>query len=396
MRRVCRHLTAVGIRIAQHIPGKLYRHHLHAQTDAKGRNIVRPGVLCGYQFSLNAPLTETGTDDDACHSLQLRGYIVRSHSFAVDEMQSHFHIIIYTCQVQALPNTLIRILQVVFTHQSDVHLTGGTVLLVEEVMPRFHSRSLTHRNTNLPHDGSIKSLSLHTDRHLIDAGHILALHHTFQIDITERGYLHAQRVIQMALGAQHQNVGLDTHSLQFLHGMLRRLGLQLIGSLQIGHVGEMHTHRITSQLPAQLSDGLHKRGTLNVADSTAHLRDDEVKIFTFPQHPPLDFIGDVRHHLNRLTQIVATALAVYHRLIDTPCGDGVVAGSLNTRKPFIMPQVQVGLHPIHRDVAFPMFVRVQCPRVDIDIRVEFLNRHLIAACLEQFADTGGDDSLSEG
>ena len=139
VRRVCRHLTAVGIRIAQHIPGKLYRHHLHAQTDAKGRNIVRPGVLCGYQFSLNAPLTETGTDDDACHSLQLRGYIVRSHSLAVDEMQSHFHIIIYTCQVQALPNTLIRILQVVFAHQSDVHLTGGTALLVEECVPGSHA-----------------------------------------------------------------------------------------------------------------------------------------------------------------------------------------------------------------------------------------------------------------
>ena len=38
----------------------------------------------------------------------------------------------------------------------------------------------------------------------------------------------------------------------------------------------MYANRIATQLPAQLSDGLHERCTLYVADRTAYLRNHEI------------------------------------------------------------------------------------------------------------------------
>ena len=101
------------------------------------------------------------------------------------------------------------------------------------------------------------------------------------------------------------------------------------------------------------------------------------------------------HHLNRLPQIVALALPFYDGLIDTPRGDGVVASSLNTGKPFVMPQVKVGFHTIYCHIAFAVLIGIQCSRVDIDVGVEFLNGDFIAPGLKQFSDTGGNNSLTQ-
>ena len=265
-----------------------------------------------------------------------------------------------------------------------MYLTRGVALLLEEIVPGFHGRSLTHWNADLTHDSGIKTLLLHTHWHLIDRGHVLALHDALQIDITERRHLHAQMVIKVALRTQDEDIGLDTHALQFLDGVLGGFGLQFLSGFQVRYVGEMHTHGITPQLPAQLSDGLHERRTLDVADSTTHLCNHEIQLLLLlilTEHPALDLIRDVRHHLDGLTQIVAMALTVDHRLVDATCGDGVVAGGVNACKTLIVAQVEVGLHTIHRHVALAVLIGVQRPWVDVDIGVEFLNGDLIATRL---------------
>ena len=192
----------------------------------------------------------------------------------------------------------------------------------------------------------------------------------------------------MTLRAQHQDIRLDTHALQFLDRVLCGLGLQLIGSLQIGHVGQVHTHGIPTQLPAQLSDGLHKRCTLNITNGAAHLGNHEVKLFALfvlSQHSALNLIRDMRHHLDGLAQIVATTLTVYHRLVDTSRGNRVMACGVNTSETLIMPQVQIGLHTVGRHIALAMLVGVQRARVDVDIGVKLLNGYFITACLQQFS-----------
>lgn len=114
-----------------------------------------------------------------------------------------------------------------------------------------------------------------------------------------------------------------------------------------------------------------------------------------PQHPPLDLVRDVGHHLNGLAQIVAMALAVYDRLIDASCRNTVVAGGADARKPLVVPQVEVGLETVLRHVALAVLVGVQRAWVYVDVGVELLDGDFVASCLQQLTYAGRNDALSQ-
>jgi hypothetical protein len=51
-----------------------------------------------------------------------------------------------------------------------------------------------------------------------------------------------------------------------------------------------------------------------------------------------------------------------------------------------MPQVEIGLGPIVGDEHFAVLVRTHGPGVDVDVRVELLQRDFVAMAFEQTAD----------
>ena len=106
-----------------------------------------------------------------------------------------------------------------------MYLTGGVALFVQEVVPRSHGGSLANRYTYLTHNGCVESLFLHVHRHLVDAGHILALHYAFQINITKRCHLHAQGIVEVAFRPEYKDIWLDTHTLKLFDRMLSGLRL---------------------------------------------------------------------------------------------------------------------------------------------------------------------------
>ena len=56
-----------------------------------------------------------------------------------------------------------------------------------------------------------------------------------------------------------------------------------------------------------------------------------------------------------------------------------------------MPQIEVGLGTVFRYVALAVLVGVQRPGIDVDVRVELLDRYRISAGLQQPRDRRGDD-----
>ena len=227
-------------------------------------------------------------------------------------------------------------------------------------------------------------------------------------------------IVQMALCAQYQYVGLYAHTLQLFHAVLCGLGLQLTGSLQIRHVRQVYAYRLSSQFPSQLSDSLHKRCTLDVTDGAAHLGDDKVEsgpLQTSPrggffprqnisvtlggrkggplsQHPLLDLIRDMRHHLNRLAQVVAVALSIYHRLIDATGCYRVVTCGVYARKSLVMTQVEIGFKTILRHIALAVLIGIQRTWIYVDVRVELLDGDFVATRLQQLSNACRDDALA--
>ena len=180
--------------------------------------------------------------------------------------------------------------------------------------------------------------------------------------------------------------------------MLGGFGLELSGGFQIRDISKVDAKGIAAQFPAQLTDGLQVRGTLNVSDGAANFGDNKVKLTALRVGPDavFDFVGNVRNHLDGLSQIVSAAFLLNHRLVNLTGGNGVVHRSTDARVTLVMAQVQIGLHTVFRHIAFPVFVGVQRARIDVDVRVEFLDGNRIAARLEKTADAGRNDSFTQG
>ena len=237
---------------------------------------------------------------------------------------------------------------------------------------------------------------LHIDRNLVDAWHILALHHTFRLNVAEGCDLPQDAVLQMMLCAKYEYVWLNAHALQLLHRMLCRLRLEFACRMEVRDIGKVDVNHVASHLPSQLSDGFHKGGTLDVTYRAANLRDDKVEMFVLSilLDASLYLVRNVRNNLNRLAKIVAMAFLVDDCLIDAARRYRVVTGCLDVRKALIMTKVKVRLHTVCRHVALSVFVRIECAWVDVNVGVELLNGDLVATSLQQLADTRGNDAFA--
>ena len=88
-------------------------------------------------------------------------------------------------------------------------------------------------------------MTLHVDRHLVDAGKVLTLYDGIHVDIAEVCHLLADIVAEVVFGAQHQYLGLYAQSLQLLYAGLCRFGFQLACCSQVGYVGQMDVNGAT-------------------------------------------------------------------------------------------------------------------------------------------------------
>ena len=147
---------------------------------------------------------------------------------------------------------------------------------------------------------------------------------------------------------------------------------------------DIHSNEDTVRILFDLTDGFHERGTLNVANGTTHLSDDEIQLLAFlvfTKHATLDLIGDMWHHLDGLSQVVAVTLTVNDRLVDASCCYRVVSCCVNASEALVVSEVQVCFHTVHSYVALTMLVGIQRTWVDVNVRVELLDGYLIAGCL---------------
>ena len=117
----------------------------------------------------------------------------------VDESGLHLFVIIGACMGQTLQNTLVSILQVIFSYQTNVYDFCCLLAPFQKIAPRSQLWCRSDFHAHLTQNDSIQSLTLHVDRYLIDAWHILTLDDGRQINITEMGNLRTKVVTQLML-----------------------------------------------------------------------------------------------------------------------------------------------------------------------------------------------------
>ena len=85
----------------------------------------------------------------------------------------------------------------------------------------------------------------------------------------------------------------------------------------------MYAYCILAQFPFHLSYRLKVWGAFYIAYRSSDFRYYEVVVVLLSEqlYVPLYLIRDVWNNLNRLSQIIATSLLVYHSLVYASCGE---------------------------------------------------------------------------
>ena len=113
-------------------------------------------------------------------------------------------------------------------------------------------------------------------------------------------------------------------------------------------------------------------------------------------HRRFNFIGDVRNHLHRFSQVVAAALLGDDLFVDAAGRPVIVAGEPGVGKPFVVAQVEIGLRAIIGDKDFSMLERGHRPGIDVEVGIELLQVHLQPAAFEETSDGSRRQSLAQG
>src|SRR5680860_820762 len=159
---------------------------------------------------------------------------------------------------------------------------------------------------------------------------------------------------------------------------------------------------VAPDVVADLARGLEERQRLDVADGATNFGDHHVDVTlpvtrgTHGENAFLDLVGDVRDHLHRVTEVVATALLGDHRRVDLSGRDVGDLPQGGVEETFVVTDVEVGLGSVVGDEHLAVLERVHRPGIDVEVGVELLHRDLQTARAEQPAQAGGGESLAEG
>ena len=277
------------------------------------------------------------------------------------------------------------------------HRFGGRLDALDHLLPRTQVELAGLQAQHLAHD-VVETLVVEDQRQLVDVASVGGVDDRPGVDVAEVGDLDLQVVAERLLAAAHDEVGLDAAAAQFGHRVLRRLGLLLARRADERHERDVDVADVVpAGLLAELADRLEEREDLDVADGPADLGDDDVDVVGGDAaDAPLDLVGDVRDDLHGLAEVVAATLGGEHGLVDR-AGRGVGRPrQVLVDEALVVPEVEVGLPAVVGDEDLAVLERVHRPRVDVDVRVELLQRHTQATELEQPPERRRRQTFAEG
>ncbi len=337
-------------------------------------------MLNRRDLTFDAARAESGRDKNAVDAFQESGDILLRHRFRIDPLHIHATVIDRTGVNERLADTLIRVLVGdIFTDES--HRDGGlrTLHAMDETGPCLQVLR-TGFHAELLQDDLIEIPSTEQERHLVDGFCINGLDHRFFRHITEQSDLAPHLAGQFLFGPAEKDIGYDAELHQLFHGVLRGFRLELAGTADVRYVRKMDVDAVAATaLQLDLPGGLDVRLRLDIAHRTADLDDDEVEGLIEVRHATLDFVRDVWYHLNRLAQVLTTPFLLDDLEIHLTRRGIVLPGHRYIKEALVVTQVEVGFRSVIRYIHLTVLKRIHGAGIDVDIRIELLDRDAVAA-----------------
>src|SRR5690606_10672763 len=104
---------------------------------------------------------------------------------------------------------------------------------------------------------------------------------------------------------------------------------------------------------------------------------------------------DVGNHLDRPPQVISTPLPAQDGLVDLATGEVVVPGHLGAKEALVVAQIQIRFGTVLGDEYLAVLERAHRSGIDIEVGIQLENSDLQAPGLENRAQGGGGDPLSQ-
>ena len=394
-------LRTVRVRHAADVARKLDDGALHAEAEAEERELVLARVLDGLDLALDAAVAEAARHEHALAAdedlVEIRLLVL--DLLRVDPVDLHLRVICDAAMVQRLRDRDVGIGELdVLADDSDLDLFLRVVDLVDHLLPLAHIRGAVIHVEFLERD-PVEALFLHHERHLVDRRGRAVLDDRLGLHIAEHRDLVLHLFGDGLLRAADEDVRLDADGAQFLDAVLRRLRLELAGRRDVRQQRHMDVERVVlADFLLHLADGLEERLALDVADRAADLCDDDIGAVRLRDivDALLDLVRDVRDDLHRRTEVLAAALLRQHGPVDLARRDVGVLREVDIDEPLVMAKVEIRLSAVVRHEDLAVLVRAHRPRIDVDVRIEFLNGHLDAPAFQETAERSRRNAFAEG
>ncbi len=224
---------------------------------------------------------------------------------------------------------------------------------------------------------------------VVDRGCVEGLDDGLFAHVAEQRDLLALGFRDLAVGAAHQDVGLDADRAQLFHRVLRGLGLELAGGGDPRHERQVDEDgRAARELVAELADGFEEGQAFDVADRAADFDEHEVDAVVAGEDELLDGVRDVRDHLHRAAQVVAAAFAGEDVLVDAAGGDVVGLLGRDAGEALVVAEVEVRLGAVVGDEDLAVLIGAHRSGIDVEIRVELAETYGIPTRLQKRAECG--------
>src|SRR5688572_3029251 len=394
-------LGRIRIFQAANVSGKFDTGRLHSQTDPEIWGSRPSCIFDSPQHSRNAAFPKSARYQDRVEILQLSLVIVLHQVFRLDPGNIYAKIIRHARVRQRLSQRFVGIFQLdIFSDYGDLNRTAGRVFdRGHKLAPvlEIEMRKL-FTEVKVVDDKLVKPLVVKRKRHLIDRRHVEGRYDRVLLHVTEQSDLSPKVHRQRSFRPTQKNIGCDTDLAKFFYRVLCRLCLQFAGGSYIRN--ERNVDKYCIPLPffvAYLADRFHKRQRLDIADRSADLDDQNIRLMLAGNHPDrgLDLVCDVRDNLDGLAEIIAAAFLFDDRKVDPAAGPVVRLREFCVGEPFVMAKVEIGLGAVVGNKHLAVLERGHRARIDVDIRVQLHHLHRHPAGLQQAPDRTRGKTFAE-
>ena len=389
VRRVFIELGRIRAGKPEDVTCELDRGTLQAEADAEERDVVLANEANRFDFTVGAPLVEATGNEQAIDARQHRGPFLFDF-LGLDPLEPHFAIVENPGMIQGFVNRLVRIAVFdVFADERDRDLVGRLDDASEHLLPVGHVDLSRRRQLQFLDDQLVEFIRVQAQRHFVDTVFaIFFFDDSATFEATHLSDFIAILRRNRSLGTTDNHIGLDADLAEFLHAVLRRFRFQFARCFQIRHERQVDEQAVrAARFERELTNRLEERHPFDVADGAADFGNHHVDIGRDEfANATLNFIGDVRNDLHRFAAILAATFFGDDRLIDFPGREVAIAVEVRIRKSFVVSQVEIGFCAVVEDVDFAVLIGAHRPRIDVEIRVEFLQADFETAAFEEHAD----------